>query len=459
MLRQYAVASLISLVAPLASVFAADQILLTPQIMPGAVDRVEVNIEVGGKLEAKRFDSSARDSNESETTTSPLRVVGKVAYKQRLLPGSDAVPMRSVRWYERADVAITTGADRSRPELRDNRRLVVCDHADSGVRVWSPQGPLATAEADLLDIAGNTLFCDQLLPVEAVEVGDTWEHSAGDLAALLGLEAVTSCQGQSKLTQANDRFAKVELSADVEGAVDGTTTAMMVEAIYLIDAQRGRVTQFNLAIKETRKMGPVTPGLEAVAKLQVSIEPISAANELSDEVVDTIPESPFSDLLEVTTVANKLGLRVTHDRRWYLTAESADSATLRQIDDAGLLLAHCTMSRPKSGQLKQATALKTFRAEVRSALGEQFGQFTADRQWITPAGYRAVAVTSVGQVDGVPVEWRSYLLGDDQGRRIALNFTLDESSAERFGKADGEIVDTIRFVESNVASRRSSSRR
>ncbi len=431
---------------------ATSPIMLAPQIEPGAVDRVEIEIEVGGKLTAPRIVPGAEAKADTVAMTdSPLRVVGELAYEQRLLPGTKESPLRSARYYDNANVAITTGAQRTRPELTDEHRLIVCDHNDDGVRMWSPRGSLLTSEANLIDIAGNTLFCEQLLPVDGVEIGGTWKHSAGDIMTLVGLDNVTSCIASSTLKEANERYARIELTADIAGTVDGAETSQTINGIYLFDTKRGRITQLNLAIKESRKIGPVSPGFDGVAKLNIRIEPRTVASELSDEIVAKIPELPKPELLQLTTENTKLGVRFTHSRDWFVTADTGNTLTLRHIDAEGLV-ANCNIARAKPGRIEADSTIKTMQADVRSSIGAGFKQFTGETQWITPEGYRTLGLNAIGEVTGVPVEWHSYLLADDKGRRVSLSFTLEASAAKRLGGGDRAIVDSVQIIEKSVAS-------
>ncbi len=438
---------------------AAESYSLVPQIQPGAVDRVEIEIEVGGKLSAPRIVPGAETKPDTVATTdSPLRVMGELAYEQRLLPGTKESPLRSARYYDEANVAITTGATRTRPALTAEHRLVVCDHSDDGVRMWSPRGSLLTSEASLIDIAGNTLFCEQLLPVEAVELGSTWKHSSGDIMTLVGLDSVTTCVASSTLKEGNERYAKIELTANIVGGVDGAETTQAISGNYLVDLTLGRVTQLNLAIKESRKIGPVSPGFDGIAKLKIRIEPRTSASKLTDDTIAAIPQTPSPATLLLTTEHAKLGIRVAHSRDWFVTADAGSALTLRQIDADGLV-ANCNVARVKPGRIEADLTIKTMQADVRSSIGKGFKQFTGDAQWITPAGYRALGLNAIGEVTGVPVEWHSYLLADDKGRRVSLSFTLETSAAKRLGGSDRAIVDSVRIVDTSVASEAPQSRK
>ena len=75
--------------------------------------------------------------------------------------------------YRRADAAIRIDKDGVKPTLTSNRCLVGVKVEGSTVTMFSPEGPLSRDELDLIDLQGNSLLLDRLLPLERVAIGDT----------------------------------------------------------------------------------------------------------------------------------------------------------------------------------------------------------------------------------------------------------------------------------------------
>ena len=46
----------------------------------------------------------------------------------------------------------------------------------------------------------------------------------------------------------------------------------------------------------------------------------------------------------------------------------------------------------------------------------------------------------------MPIEWRYYLAIDDQGRRVALTYTLESKLVEQFADADAMMIDSLEFA-------------
>ena len=85
--------------------------------------------------------------------------------------------------------------------------------------------PLTRDELEVIDILGNTLLLDRLLPEGPVAVGDQWKPAGEAMAALLGLDGATRCDVQCTLKEVTDRVARFELAGSVEGPVSDTSAA------------------------------------------------------------------------------------------------------------------------------------------------------------------------------------------------------------------------------------------
>ena len=104
------------------------------------------------------------------------------------------------------------------------------------------------------------------------------------MGPLLTLDTVAVCEVQSVLDGFNANFAKIRLAGVVHGTADGAATQQEIRGVYLFDRRLHRVTRLNLAVRETRSIGGATPGLDAVAKVQITIDPIEKSTHLGDDV-------------------------------------------------------------------------------------------------------------------------------------------------------------------------------
>ena len=95
--------------------------------------------------------------------------------------------------------------------------------------------------------------------------------------------------------------------------------------MYLFDRQLHRVTRLNLAVRENRSIGGATPGLDAVAKLQIVVAPIETSANLDDALSPKSRTKAALRLRDLSFESPTLGFRVKHDRQWYVTAEAREA--------------------------------------------------------------------------------------------------------------------------------------
>jgi len=409
---------------------------------PEIVDRVECVLEVAGTL--KVMDSPGGDQKKAAPL--PLNVRAALVYAEKVLKASTSMEAggRAVRHYEKADASITVGEGKFQPTLRKDRRLIAVEVRSPQVLLFSPQGLLTRDELDLVDLQGNSLLVDQLLPAQAVAVGATWKHSDKLLAALCGLDTINSSDAQSVLQSVEGDKAQIEMAGYVAGSVNGLSTKMQVRAKYRLDLKAKRITWFALLVKESREAGSIGPGLEVVARLQMKLVPGSKAPELSETALKGLSLEPAASTELLTYNSPEGGWQTAYDRRWMLISEKKELTVLRMADQ-GDYVAQCNIATASPGKGKQPT-LSEFQDEIRAALGKNFGQFVKASQSATESQYQVYRVAARGQVAGVPIEWIYYRIEDQHGRHLVVLFTVEGNMGERFQENDRELVRAIRFL-------------
>jgi len=412
------------------------------------VDRVESILEVAGTL--KVVEGAAVDAKRA----SPLDLSAKAAlvYAEKTLKGtpSDGDISRAIRHYEKADASLAVGDGKFQPTLRQDRRLIAVEARTPKVLLFSPQGSLTREELDLVDLLGNSLLVDRLLPARAVAVGDTWKHPDALLAALCGLDAVSSSDAQSVLQSVNEGAAQIEMAGYVAGSVNGLSTKMQLRAKYRFDVKAKRITWFAFLVKENREPGAIGPGLDVVARLQMKIIPGAKSTELSETALKGLPLEPTASLERLSYVSPEGGWQAGYDRRWVLISEKKELTVLRMAD-RGDYVAQCSISALSPGDGKPL-ALSDFQDEIRTALGKNFRQFVKASQSVTEAEYQVHRVAAQGEVSGVPIQWIYYRIADKQGRHLVVLFTIEANMGERLQENDRELVRAIRFVDPKMAA-------
>ena len=442
--------------------------------------RVTAKIEVTGNL---------KPSTDPKVPTLPLKVMGRFVYDEQRLDGNGTgFPRGSARYYREAQAEIHVDKRSETSTLRDSLRLIIARAEGKGeTLIFSPHGPLTREELDLIDLQGNTLVADRLLPNVEVKIGDSWKISQTWLAPLLGLDAVATSSVEAKLAGVEGRQAQIEFAGPLNGAVAGVATEIDLSGGVVFDLQTKCLISIQLRIKERRSVGFVTPGFEVTADVTVDIAPLAGSDELTEAKLKELKDresvalereinytvigpyykdrGPKSDPVEhdklqakakekqkATDAADQLLLfhseagnfHFVYDRRWRITRNEPSVAVMRLID-RGEMLAQCNVSALPQLSAGSSVTLEEFQDDIKKSLGQNFGAFETSEILSTATGAHLLKLTVSGKVANVPIQWRYYLLLDDAGRRIALCFTLDNSFVERFGDGDAIILGSLDF--------------
>jgi hypothetical protein len=305
--------------------------------------------------------------------------------------------------------------------------------------MYCPHGPLTREQLDLVDTVGNTCVIDELLPAKAVGNGESWPAGAAVMAALLTLDSVAVCEVQSVLEEFNASFAKVRLAGVVHGTADGAATEQDVRGVYLFDRRLQRITRLNLAVREKRSIGGATPGLDAVAKLQIQIEPADSVPELADAAMAAATNGKLTPPRDLVLESSAMGFRIQHDRSWFVTSKQRENITLRRVDGSDLV-AQCTLTMLPPKSAGRQTTLEQFQKDIVYSLGKGFGELVSTRQWQNAHGHYCYEVVARGNVDQVPVEWHYYLVARESGHRISAAVTIEGPMVERISDIDRQLI-------------------
>jgi hypothetical protein len=433
------------LAAVVAQCWAADntKIDLTPRIQPGTITRVSVELEAGGSTLVRTENIETPTAGKEQRL--PMSVSAKMDYTERttsadspLFNGTSGI---AIRHYDVAEAVIKVDQSGAEPRLPDDRRLIVVENAGARPGMYCPHGSLTREQLDLVDTVGNSCIIDELLPEKPVADGETWTSAPTAMAALLTLDSVAVCEVQSVLEEFNVSFAKVRLAGVVHGTADGAATEQDVRGVYLFDRRLRRITRLNLAVREQRSIGNATPGLDAVAKVQIKIEPAQSAAHLSDDALTAIhPKQRAPRDLAYESPA--MGFRIHYDRNWFITAKQRESVTLRRIDGSDLA-AQCTLTMLAPKSAGRQTTLEQFQKDVVYSLGKGFGELVSTRQWQNSHSHYCYEVVARGHVDEVPVEWHYYLVAREAGHRISAAVTIEAPMVDRVAAIDRQLIQAL----------------
>jgi hypothetical protein len=421
---------------------------LTARIKGGDVAAMITTLEVGGELVLP--EEAGKDAR------LPLSVAAKLAFIEQMIAWTPDVESaaRSVRKYSTAEVNIKTDKTSEHKTLPEEHQVIAAELSDAGLALRSLAAPLTRDEYNLVKMEGNTLALDRLLPGRELREGEGWDHDATAVGAFLGMDHVAVCEVRSVVTGEDQRQVQIRMAGTVHGAVDGAATEMELRAAYLYHLDRGRITKMNLAIKERRKPGDVSPGLDVVAKLAVIVAPVPAADlpAFSADAIKQVTSMSRAELRQLVVDAPPRGYRFLHDLGWFVTAEHRELMSLKLLDE-GDSLAHCNVTTAPPRPADKPLALPEFEREVCKSLGDKVGKVAAATEWKTPAGHRCLAVFVDGTIksadglgDDVAVQWRYYNLSAPGMAQATISVTVEQAVLERFADADRPLVDSLELM-------------
>lgn len=428
-----------------------DKYALTSGRAAGEVDQVEMVLEAVGEVKEIVPDE---EKEPTKLETKKMEMLAAFEYEERTELFSNSVQsrLRSVRYYDKSMAKWTIGEEETVSTLNEKHQTIVCDSYDDEVTLFSPEGPLTSRELVLIEeLPGNSLLIDKLLPNRWVELGETWELSNQALCGLLGLEAIKENHLKAELAKVTDSIALVELSGSVTGAYLGALSEMEIQAKYQFDLQKNRITWLGLVIEENRSNGPIAPGLEILARIQVKIEPEQSPEHLTDAFMEQINTLPNPQNLQLWYNAAKGPWRFSHDRKWYMYQDDPELATLRMLD-RGELVAQCKIMAMEPVDVASMDSLETFQSRLKQSLGDSFGQFVAASQRSNSSDYREYRVIIDGEEEDFPLRWVAYLLTDQRGNQAMLFFVLGRDNLPRFDDSDRLIAASFQFVEKEEPS-------
>src|SRR5262249_35344573 len=160
----------------------------------------------------------------------------------------------------------------------------------------------------------NTLILDQMVPQADVPLGHRWKPTEDVMARFLCLDAVGHTEVECVLVDAKDGLAEITIDGTLGGAVDGIATEIEVKGKLIFDSNRGLAKSLLLAIKEKRGVSYVDPGVDVVAKLKLTVTPLTESKALSSDVIQQA-KLPQSDAAEppLEYISESKGYRFDYD--------------------------------------------------------------------------------------------------------------------------------------------------
>ncbi len=389
----------------------------------------------------------------------PIVADARFRFRERRLPsgGRDAQALRATREFEIAQLETTISGRKTGQALPESNRVVVSSGADTGVWVYCPTGMLSRESMDLLELPGEPLALQALLPTEAVDVGAKWSPQPWAIQMLATVEAVQKSAMTCELTSLKADIATIQIDGSVLGQRYGANTDVKVAGLLTFDTKAQLITTAKLVYTIKANIGTVSPGIDARVETVVTRQVSPTPGQLTDALLATLPISPPSGAEMLTFDAAPWKVQLLHDRGWHLfqaVLEGNSQVVIFRLMESGSLICQSNVARLPTAAPGKHASIDQFEADIQTSLGKRFKSLKPREKLPADDGriiYRVVAEgqTTIASEKGtteVPMQWNYYLLAAPNGQQLSFVFAIELQLVEQLKDRDLEMVQSVRFT-------------
>ncbi len=421
---------------------------------PEGSDRV-VQVSVSVTTSGSVFTSGGKEKSQKL----PIEAQAKFRFRERRLPsgGRDANSLRAVREFEAASLDTTISGRESQQELPESHRVIVASGAETGVWVYCPNGMLSRETMDLLELPGEPLALQALLPTSDVDVGDKWTPNAWATQMLATVEAVQKSEMNCELASLKGTTATITLEGSVLGQRYGANTDVKVSGEMTFDTKSQLIETAKLTYNIKANIGTVSPGIDARVESVVTRQISPTKGKLTDKLIEDLPVSPPRGVEMLVFDATPWKVQLLHERRWHLfqsMLEGTSQVVIFRLMENGSLLCQCNIAQIPAAAPGQHASLDQFESDIKTSLGKRFKAMQPYEKIPADNGqtiYRFIAegqttLASAKEAVAVPMQWHYYLLAAPNGQQLSFVFAIEPQLVEQLAERDLEMVKSVRFV-------------
>ena len=436
------------------ALWATDVAAATTLREPEGSDRV-VQVSVAVTTTGSVFTSGGKDKSQKL----PIEAEAKFRFRERRLPsgGRDAQALRAAREFEVAHLETNISGRKSEQSLLAANKIIVASGAETGVWVYCPHGLLSRETMDLLELPGEPLALQALLPTEAVEVGGKWTPNPWAVQMLATVEAVQKSEMTCELVSVKGDTATIQLEGSILGQRYGANTEAQVTGTLTFDLKSQLISTAKLTYAIKANIGTVSPGIDARVETVVTRQITPKTGELTNALLESLPVSPPRGVEMLAFDATPWKSQLLHDRGWHLFQAVLDGpkqVVIFRLMESGSLICQSNVAQIPAASPGKHASLDQFEADIKNSLGQRFKTLHPRERIPTDNGqiiYRLVAEGSTvltsdkGAVE-VPMQWNYYLLAAPSGQQLSFVFAIEPQLVEQLGDRDVEMVKSVRFV-------------
>lgn len=373
-----------------------------------------------------------------------VEIETRIVYRERLLAGPKR---RAVRQVRQAASAINGEIRPTACELRPELSLLIAERreTDGSVVVVSPSGSLTRGELELVEGLGDTLCLGDLLPGKPAKAGESWPIAKAALWAITGYDAITSSALQGTIESIADDSVIIAIRGEVKGSVLGAEGSMTCDGRLTFDRRAGLVTGLEMQRTESRVPGAVEAGLDLKSTLSIRRAAVEVSSQLSDEVLAKLTPDVTPARLLLQLIAPDGRYNLLHDRSWHTYWDDRKLVVLKRYDGSRVD-AQCNLIYGPTAAKGKHQDVKEFEEDVRRALGTRFGNVIGGGEVDgDPEGGVRYKLGIQGRQGELGLVWFYYLVASPRGEQLLATFTLADSDAAAFGRADEAILGSLQW--------------
>jgi len=409
--------------------------------------RVRAVIESNGeiRLRSQTNDATTNGGKMIAAKTAPIKATSTVDYDEQFETSNSLPDCRSLQHFHESVSEIQIDRNITKTILREQCRSIVRLGTEQGIIATCPDTPLFAAERDLIEGPINTMFLDQLLTKEVVNIADKWTVDSSVACRLLNMDAIQDGSLVMCLVDANDDKAQLVLEGNISASVRQVPTTLKIEGKAQLDRKGGYISWLAVNITETRDISESEPGFRIATQMKILRSPIEAIS--TGETLKTV--SARSGNLEVASLfqfQSDLGYyRFVANRKWLIYRDSGEEATLRFVM-SNRVIAQCNVTNMVDYEQGRQLSLEGFQADVKNAIGKALVEVVEASERLSSNKLRLLRVVSRGGTQGVDIQWIHYHISNNDGRRVVLAFTLSEANLGFFAAEDAQLADTFELI-------------
>ena len=388
----------------------------------------------------------------------PNEAEARFRFRERRLPsgGRDANAFRAAREFEIAQLETTIAGFKTEHSLPKANQLVVSSGAATGVWAYSPSGLLSRESMDLLELPGDPLALQALLPPEAVEAGAKWSPSAWAIQMLATVEAVQKSEMNCELVSVKGDTASIELTGSVLGQRYGANTDVKITGQIVFNTKAQLISSAKLTYHIKANIGTVSPGIDARVDAVVTRQVTKTAGALTNALIEGIPISPPSGAEMLVFDAVPWKVQLVHERGWHLfqaVLEGNKQLVIFRLMENGSLICQSNVAQIPTATPGQHTSIDQFEDDIQKSLGQRFKALQPREKIPSDTGLTIYRVIAEGQTTlasekeevEVPMQWNYFLVAAPSGQQITFAFAIEPKLVEQLKDRDVEMVKSVRF--------------